>query len=180
VGTPYLTAEQVAQVSALVAQHITVQRNEYSRRCIPLTSEQQAAMEGFFSPHILDSVRVVSLDGQRVTNPSFYQLLTEMGFANLPDFGEMAAITFSDVVVSHVPFTNRLLFHELVHVEQYRRLGISRFAELYVQGFLTGGGYYGIPLEVHAYGLGARFEASPRQQFAVSDEVLDWIEESRY
>ena len=25
----------------------------------------------------------------------------------------------------------------------------------YEQGFLTGGGYDGIPLEVHAYGLGA-------------------------
>jgi hypothetical protein len=34
-----------------------------------------------------------------------------------------------------------LLFHELVHVEQYRQLGIPRFAELYVRGFLSGGGY---------------------------------------
>jgi hypothetical protein len=32
----------------------------------------------------------------------------------------MAAIMFSEVVVSHDPFVNRLLFHELVHVEQYR------------------------------------------------------------
>jgi hypothetical protein len=44
-----------------------------------------------------------------------------------------------------------------------------------VKGFLCGGGYEGIPLEVHAYGLGTRFEASPQQRFAVSDEVLDWF-----
>jgi hypothetical protein len=107
-------------------------------------------------------------------------MLAEMGFANLPDFSQMAAITFSDVVISHVPFTNRLLFHELVHVEQYHQLGIPRFSELYVWGFLSGGGYDGIPLEMHAYALGTRFEASPRQRFLVADEVANWIRECRY
>jgi hypothetical protein len=179
-GTPQLTVQQIAQVSALVSEYIFAQRNEYVRQCPPLTPEQKATMEGFFPPNLLDGVGIIRLDGHRVANPSFYPMLAEMGFANLPDFGEMAAITFSNVVVSHVPFTDGLLFHELVHVEQYRRLGISRFAELYVQGFLTGGGYDAIPLEVHAYGLGARFEASPRQLFLVGDEVLAWIEESQY
>jgi hypothetical protein len=178
--TPQLTAEQIAQVSTLVSQFITYQRDEYIRRCVPLTREQRAAMDGFFSPHLLDGMGLINLDGQRLANPTFYPLLADMGFVNLPDFSLMAAITFFDVVVSHVPFTNGLLFHELVHVEQYRRLGVSRFAELYVQGFLSGGGYDGIPLEVHAYELGARFEARPRQQFAVSDEVLDWIGNCRY
>ena len=66
-------------------------------------------------------------------------------------------MTFSDVAVSHQPLSDSLLFHEFVHVEQYRRLGISRFAELYVRGFLGGGGYDGIPLEVNAYSLGSPF-----------------------
>lgn len=91
---------------------------------------------------------------------------------DLPDQTSMAAITFSDVVVSHHAFTDGLLFHELVHVEQYRQLGIPRFAELYVRGFLTGGGYDGIPLEVNAYSLGARFEANPQQKFSVGDARL--------
>jgi hypothetical protein len=178
--TPQLTTQQIAQVSALVAQYIFAERSEYVRRCAPLTPEQQSALERFFSPHLLDSVGILRLDGNRVANPSFYPSLAEMGFVNLPDFGQMAAITFSDVVVSHEPFTDGLLFHELVHVEQYRRLGVTRFAELYVRGFLTGGGYDGIPLEMQARALGVRFEMSPRQRFAVSDEVLAWIEESRY
>jgi hypothetical protein len=42
------------------------------------------------------------------------------------------------VVVSHQPFNHGLLFHELVHVEQYRQLGIQQFANLYVRGFLRG------------------------------------------
>jgi len=62
----------------------------------------------------------------------------------------MAAISFCDVVVSHEPFTDGLLFHELVHVEQHRQFGIPRFADLYVRGFLSGGSYEAIPLEVNA------------------------------
>jgi hypothetical protein len=89
-------------------------------------------------------------------------------------------LTFFDVVISHVPFTNGLLFCELVHVEQYHLLGIPRFSELYVRGFLTGGGYEGIPLERNAYALGARFQTNPRQQFSVSDEVTEWIRHDRF
>jgi len=98
----------------------------------------------------------------------------------LPDQSGMGAITFSDVVVSHEPFRNGLLFHELVHVEQYRQLGISRFSELYVRGFLNGGGYEAIPLEVNAYTLEGRFENNPPQQVSVIDEVRRWITEGRF
>ena len=99
-----------------------------------------------------------------------------MGFTNLPNFNTMAAVTFCDVVVSHQPFSDGLLFHELVHVEQYRQIGsITRFAELYVSGFLSGGGYNGIPLEINAYDLGSRFERSPQTRISVADEVGAWI-----
>ena len=98
------------------------------------------------------------LQGERVANPDFYPMLRSLGFKNLPDQSTMAAITFCDVVVSHEAFSNGLLFHELVHVEQYRQLGIPRFSELYVRGFLNGGSYEAIPLEVNAYTLEGRFE----------------------
>jgi hypothetical protein len=74
-------------------------------------------------------------------------------------------------VVSHDPFRNGLLFHELVHVEQYRQLGIPRFSELYVRGFLNGRSYEAIPLEVNAYALERQFEENPAQQFSVAEEV---------
>jgi hypothetical protein len=89
------------------------------------------------------------------------------------------AITFCDVVVSHEPFSNGLLFHELVHVEQYRQLGIPRFSELYVRGFLNGGSYEAIPLEVNAYTLGDGYEQNPANRFPVEDEVRRWIAEGR-
>jgi hypothetical protein len=72
------------------------------------------------------------------------------------------------------------LFHELVHVEQYRQVKVPRFAELYVRGFLTGGGYDGIPLEINAYDLGGRFEMEPQRPFSVEREVSRWIAQDRF
>ena len=92
----------------------------------------------------------------------------------------MTAITLSDKIVSHVDFTDGLVFHELVHVEQYRQLGIPRFAELYVRGFLNGGSYEATPLEVNAYALGERYENDPTQHFSVAEEVAEWISEGRF
>jgi hypothetical protein len=177
---PQLTAQQIAQVSAQVSRWIIAQHDEFLWQCASLSPQQRAAMDGFFSPHLLDGVRVSNLDGLRVANPACYPLLAGMGFASLPDFSQMAAITFADVVVSHVPFTNGLLFHELVHVEQYRQLGIPQFSNLYVLGFLIGGGYEGIPLERNAYALGARFEANPRRRFSVADQVSEWVRNGRF
>ena len=179
-ASPQLTPEQVQKVSAAVAQNITAQREAYLPTGIPLTAEQRLAVGGFFILAVLDKARLVVLQNSHVQNPSFYPQLWQLGFRNLPDFGLMTAITFGNVIVSHQPFTRGVLFHELVHVEQYRQLGIQQFSRLYVRGFLTGGGYDGIPLERNAYMLGAKFEANPRQHFSVSAEVTEWIRRDRF
>ena len=178
-ATPRLTPDQIAQVSGLVFQYITAQRQKYGSRAIPLSAQQKAAMAGFFSPQLLDSTRLLVLERERVGNPEFYPMLKGLGFTNLPDQSGMGAITFSDVMVSHESFSNGLLFHELVHVEQYRQLGIPRFSELYVRGFLSGGSYEAIPLEVNAYTLERRFESDSHRAFSVEDEVRPWAAEGR-
>jgi hypothetical protein len=61
-------------------------------------------------------------------------------------------------------------------VVQYQKLGLPEFAAKYVKGFLTGGSYDGIPLEMNAYELDARFAAAPADAFSVEDEVQDWID----
>ena len=179
-ATPQLTPDQIAQVKGLVAQYIAAQRGGYGPRAIPLSVQQKAAMKGFFSPQLLDGARLLVLQGERVPNPDFYPMLKTLGFNNLPDQSMMAAITFCDVVVSHEPFSNGLLFHEFVHVEQYRQLGIPRFSELYVRGFLSGGSYEAIPLEVNAYALEGRFKLNPAQQFSVAEEVRRWVAEGKF
>jgi len=177
--TPKLKPEQISQVSGLVSQYITAQRERYASRAVPLSAQQKAALGGFFSTEVLDGTRLVVLRGERVGNPDFYPTLKSMGFNNLPDQSGMGAITFCNVVVSHEPFSNGLLFHELVHVEQYRQLGIPRFSELYVRGFLNGGSYEAIPLEINAYTLEGRFESDSRRAFSVGDEVRRWAAEGR-
>lgn len=134
-------------------------------------------MQPFFLPSTLESARVLVLTGERVGNPPFYRAVVQMGFdaANLPNFSLMAAITFVDTVVSHEPFTERLLFHELVHVVQYEKLGLAEFASKYVRGFLSGGSYDGIPLEMNAYELDSRFAGVHTKAFSVSDEVQMWV-----
>jgi hypothetical protein len=173
-----LALARILFVPRLVAWYIGKQREKFRPQAVPLSDRQKAAMAGFFPAELLEAARVVVLDGARVPNPPFRGMFARLGFADLPDMSHVTAITFGNVVVSHTPFTDALLFHELVHVEQYRQLGIRRFSELYVRGFLLGGGYHGIPLEVNAYALGRRFESN--QRFYVSGEVAKWVREDRF
>jgi hypothetical protein len=174
-ATPKLTPDQIAQVSELVAGYISAQRRKYAPRAVLLSAQQRMPLEPFFTREVLDNVRVLVLEGELVQNPEFYPMLRGLGFRNLPDQSGMGAITFCDVVVSHEPFSAGLLFHELVHVEQYRQLGIPRFSELYVRGFLNGGSYEAISLEMNAYTLEGRFEKNSALQFSVADEVTHKI-----
>jgi hypothetical protein len=154
-------------------------KRRFAPQCTPLREEDRAIFTLHFPADDLDRVRVRDIQPARVPNPSFYPYLQQLGFANLPNFTSMAAITFDDVVVSHVSFTPRLLFHELVHVVQYRLLGIEEFSRLYVQGFLRGASYDAIPLEMCAYELEDRFIGGGNP-FSVAHEVESCIAEGRF
>jgi hypothetical protein len=129
-ATPKLTSDQITQVSGLLADYISTQRQKYAPRAIRLTPQQRVRVTALFASELLDNTRLLVLKGERVSNPEFYPMLRGLGFTGLPDQSTMAAITFCDVVVSHEPFSNGLLFHELVHVEQYRQLGIPALCGL--------------------------------------------------
>jgi hypothetical protein len=179
---PKLRDAEIAWVIQQVAEYIGQQRQTYRGRAVPLDVHQRSAMQPFFPLSALDSTRVVVLAGERVSNPPFYGEILKMGFeaGSLPDFADMAAITYVDTVVSHEPFTERLLFHELVHVVQYEKFGLGEFAAKYVRGFLSGGSYEAIPLEMNAYEMDARFAKMPTSVFSVADEVQSWIQADRF
>jgi len=179
-ATPPLSAGQIEQVSLAVAEYIASQRDRFLNRSAKLSGAQKAAIVEFFRADLLETTQIVVLENERIGNPDFYAMLRGLGFSNLPDFARMAAVTFQDVVVSREPFSDGLLFHEFVHVEQCRQLGVPRFAELYVRGFLNGGGYDGIPLETNAYDLGSRFEEHPERGFSVEAQVSSWIRLGRF
>ena len=72
-----------------------------------------------------------------------------------------------------------LLFHELVHVEQYRLLGVQAFARAYVQGVVDSGFVYDrIPLEAVALEMCNRFKTGER--FVVSEELPGWLKLMNY
>jgi len=155
-------------------------RKYYSGRSYPIPIKLRRGVEAFFDPAFLSSIRICVLDNGHVPDPAFYPLLRVIGFRDLPSFRGVAAVTFQDVIVGQEDFTPRLLFHELVHAVQYRQLGLSRFSRLYVSGFISGGGYDGIPLEQQANALDARFARDPHRMFQVEDEVQSWISHGKY
>jgi hypothetical protein len=179
---PKLIDEQVEWVIQQVAAYIGGQRETYRDKAVALSQNQRTTMHPFFPASTLESARVVVLAGERVNNPPFYRELLKMGFeaGSLPNFADMAAITYMDTVVSNESFTDRLLFHELVHVVQYEKLGLAKFAAKYVKGFLSGGSYEAIPLEMNAYELDARFATEQTKGFSVADEVKSWIDRGRF
>jgi hypothetical protein len=170
----------IGQVAGMVADYISSSRKKYGASAVPLTNEQRTAMQPFFPAEILDQTKLLVLKDKRIEDPGFYTMARMMGFKDLPSFATVAAVTFVDVIVSHEEFTDALLFHELVHVVQYAQLGIKEFGARYVSGFVTGGGYDGIPLEKNAYELESRFSVNPAQAFSVADEVKQWIEAGKF
>jgi len=107
-------------------------------------------------------------------DPILYPLVRVFGIQGMLEMSSIGAITLIDVVAHPDELDLGTLFHELVHVVQYRVLGLKEFARLYVRGFLERGGYEGIPLERQAYQLGSRFERWPQRLFSVEEEVIRW------
>lgn len=183
---PTLSPEQIASFTSAVAEYIRAQREMYHSRAVALTFSE--LWSRFFSDVDLQRIRAVQAGSsatraksgadERVPNPPLYTDLEKLGFTGLPDFSTMPAITFDDVVVFHEPLTPQLIFHELVHVVQYRLLGVDEFARLYVRGYLHGG-YAGTPLEICAYELDGRFIMGS-VGFDVEAEVRAWIENRKF
>lgn len=170
-----LPGGMLSQLSAMVEDYILSSQKKYRTRGVYLTPAQNTAMQSFFPGEILSQTRLLQLKGERVQDPPFYNMARMMGFKNLPTFGDAAAVTFVDVIVSHENFTNSLLFHELVHAVQYALLGTKEFASRYVNGFLKAGSYEANPMEKHAFDLEQRYSANPSQPFSIGEEVKRWI-----
>ena len=96
------------------------------------------------------------------------------------DFSKMHGITFVDTVVFATwPGEPSLgiIAHELVHVVQYKLLGLPEFGHRYVQGWAENGREYeAIPLEIEAYKLQAQFENPDRTPFSVEAAVRSQLQ----
>jgi hypothetical protein len=111
----------------------------------------------YFTQQTLASAKVVLVD------PLPIPPLSSMGLARFADFerGSFDGITYLDTFfLKPVAFNNeKMHFHELVHVIQWRLLGPDRFLFLYANG-LECFGYRQSPLEAMAYDAEAAFASS--------------------
>ena len=160
--------------------YLKTERETYYPLGDALRSEWRSLMDGYFEPALLDQVRVVELLDRRLENPWFYPQAKEQGVRHLPDMAHKAAVTLLDVVVFNGKVESRDLFHGLVHVAQVRVLGVREFTDLFVRGFLTARSYFLVPLKAHAFGLDARFAASPGVRFSVEKEIRDFWKRGKY
>ena len=150
------------------------QRDRY-RNGRPLSVSELTVLERFFSRDVIGSIRLTSVPV--IENPPFYASLEAASIAVPLDFRRMTAITFDNAVLisrAESPTVDEwipLLFHEAIHVVQYRELGIDRFVRTYVRGWAANGFHYSqIPLERDAYDLDARFRQAAHQSF---DAVME-------
>ena len=172
----------LAQMVSLGRQWISQQRTVFRPLGHPLSDGALATFSNFFPPDLLQKVRLVTVPA--IDNPPFLeQLRPALAQASVPvlDFSSMAAITFVDTILlvesAAKGRLDSLMFHELIHVVQYDILGLDKFVELFIIGWINQGfNYAAIPLEMDAYELQYQYESAPDLSFDVQDEVSQRLE----
>jgi hypothetical protein len=176
---PQPSAEQIAQAIEWLASYLREQRDHYSPVATSLTNEVKARMWPFFSADLLDRIRIIELRGARVRVPEFFAKVRALGFEP-PQITHMDSVTFLDIVAFNQSLSERALFHAMVHAVQIDVLGLHRYAELWVHGFLKTRTHFTVPLEVHAFTLSSKFLRPMPERFSVEDEVVRWVADGRY
>ena len=171
--------ELIAQAVGWISTYLQGERDYYWPVATPLSGLCRARMQSYFASSLLDRVRIIELQGARIRIPEFFAQVRALGF-DPPEVSHMDSVTFLDVVAFNQALSERGLFHALVHAVQIDILGLQRYAELWVDGFLKTRTHFTVPLEVHAFTLAARFLRPTPEIFSVEDQVLRWVTESRY
>lgn len=175
-----LGPEHVDRAVSLVCEYLKAQRELHYPDGLALDKPLLEKMQRFFAPQLLSRVRVVNLDGRRLSNPSFYKDALQLGLTNLPPIKHMSSLTFIDVIVFNDKSSERALFHGLVHAVQFEVLGLERYVELFVRGFFRTRLHIMVPLEAQAFALDSQFAHSPEQSLCVEEQVRLWANQERY
>ena len=179
-GQVDLPEKRIAEMVSGVVAYFRQERELYLPASEHLTAGWKKALQPYFSSTLLDRVRTIVLKGARIPPPPFYSEAMELSSGSFPDFVHLASVTYLDVIVFHDEITLRTLFHGLVHATQMAFLGLDRYTDLYVRGFVKNRSWIAIPLEAQAYQLDTRFAMSSTAVFSVEDEVKSWAEQGQY
>jgi hypothetical protein len=143
----------------------------------PLAATEIAAMGAHFEPETLALARIAKV--REVQEPPFVGRWRKQGVPGLVDFRQTAGIVFVDTILVAEKFPHggsrwhSLLFHELVHVAQWRLLTPGRMIREYMEGWARNGfAYHRIPMEVQAFELQTAFDRRA-PAFSVEARVRD-------
>jgi hypothetical protein len=172
----------IAQLIGLGSQWVAHQRTAFRPLGQELSANQLAEFVRYFHRTLLTKVRIVTVPA--IENPAFleqYRPIFAQASAPVLDFSRMWGITFVDTVLivedAIRDNLDSLVFHELVHVVQYDILGLDKFVELFITGWVNQGfNYAAIPLEMDAYELQYKYEGDPEVGFDVQEEVSRRLE----
>lgn len=123
-----------------------------------LTTSELVETRPFFSDDLLVNVRIG--DVSAITRSRLTRLAHAIGIG-VVDPRVVRGMALIDTVLIEPGASGdmSLLFHELVHIAQYRKHGLCTFLFRYLRDWLAGGrSYLGIGAEDEAYALQARFE----------------------
>jgi hypothetical protein len=167
-----MNVQSIVSKLPLVEDWIDATLAAHEKLARPVASYSFERLPQFYSPSLLSSTKVVEVE--RVPMPP----LASFGLPEFAAFenGEYWGVTFKDTYflqASHA--TNESThFHELVHVVQWRHLGVERFLTIYAIGLLKFG-YAASPLEHMAYTLQSYFDqqGQPADVEPLIRQVLD-------
>ena len=175
-----ISEDELAATVQEVIENARKREETYLRRGIHLSPAEKHHVRGFFPDRLLDAVKVLELEDERVSNPPFQERARRRGYRLMLDFAHMAEITHPRLIIFQEKMTPRLLFHALVHVLQYEVLGRERYLELYVRAFVQTGSYTSVPMEMQAFNMDERFTEDPDKSFDVEAEVRAWAATGKY
>jgi len=145
--------------------------NYYKPQLKPLNAFGFSRIPEYFSKEALNAAKVVIVD--RVPNMPLY---SEWGIVELKDFEnrEYQGENYIDTIfIQSGHLSEHLLFHELVHLIQWRQMGIEKFLIAYGLEQIKCG-YPKGPLEGMAYGFEEAFKQTS-QPFQVEDALRPHI-----
>lgn len=147
--------------------------NYYKPQVKPLNELGFSRIPKYFSKEVLNAAKVVIVD--RVPNMPLY---SKWGIVELKDFedGEYQGETYIDTIFIQSGYlSEHLFFHELVHLIQWRQMGIEKFLIAYGLEQIKYG-YPKGPLEGMAYGFEDAFKQN-NQPFQVEDTLKPHIDQ---
>lgn len=160
---------------------VASRRDHHRPRASPLDPAERDELTPHFPSGVLGAVRVRRVES--IEPPRTLAALGRLGVDAPLAGGTIRGIAFDDtiVVLDRLPAAaaTSLLFHELIHVVQYRLLGVRGFVERYVRGWLESeGSYRDIPLERDAYELQRRHAEEPGRPIRVLEAVVARLDRS--